>query len=175
MATKTISDEPAVRKSLIYVGVAAVAAVVGFFLVSHFLLGGSSNTPLPSVPALPHTVSTVPNVTPAPTPGEETSGGSDPFSHPVGMAPAPAQVPVAATPAASVLASTQVNPHFTLSVAQVTGTAANLTFNGKAISAVHAGDKLPDGVVVQKVASGCAQFSQGGKLFSVCQGQTVNH
>lgn len=179
MARKTAVDEPPVRKGLLVVGGVAVGAALLGFLIIHFALGGGGGeNPLPSTPAAPGVA--VPVATATPSSNEVTSGGRDPFGAPQGLAPiataAPAAAPAAVSapaPSASVLASQQVNPHFTLNVVKVAGSAADLKFDGKSITGVHAGDKLPDGVVVQKVADGCATFDQGGKVFSVCQGQTV--
>jgi hypothetical protein len=186
MARTQAQDEPVVRKSLLIVaGAAAGAALIGFVLMN-FVFGGGGDTaatsPAPAAQSQTGGV-TAPVHTATPTANNEvTSGGRDPFA-PQGLAAVPAAAPAAPAaaapaapaPSASVLASQQVNPnpHFTLNVVKVYGSAADVKFDDKSIEGVHAGDKLPSGVVVKKVADGCAAFDQGGKTFSVCQGQTV--
>lgn len=183
MARTLTQEEPAVRKGLLIVAGAAVgAAILGFILMNFVLKGGGSSpsAPLPTAAAPGIGSSSIPTATPVPANDEDTPGGRDPFSGPVGIAPLASSAPAAAAapavqaaPKPSVLAVAQVNPHFSLNVVKVTGNAADLKFDGKAISGVHPGDKLPDGVQVQNVGDGCASFNQGGQIFSVCQGQTV--
>jgi hypothetical protein len=181
MARKQFEEEKPVRKSVLIIGAVALGAAILGFVLMNFVFGGSDNVaPLPSTPTVPGVAAPVATPTPIPVNNEETSGGRDPFSGPQGLAavttPAPA-APTASTAPASAstqtLASAQVTPHFTLNVVKVTGDSADLKFDDKSITGVHAGDKLPDGVVVQKVGDGCASFDQGGQVFSVCQGQTV--
>ncbi len=187
MARKVTEEQPAVRKSLLVIcGVAIGAALIGFVLVN-FVLAGHGGGAAPSTASstatstLPQSNTPLSTTTPAPASNEETPGGRDPFSGPIGIAPLSAPAPSAApaaqaaapAPKASVLAAEQVNPHFSLNVVKVSGSAVDLKFDGKSISGAHAGDKLPDGVIVNRVGDGCASFDQGGKVFSVCQGQTV--
>jgi len=176
MARKTVQDEPAVRKGLLVVaGVAVGVALLAFIVTRVFLGGGGGGIPLPSSPAVPGVAAPVHTATPAPTNNEVTSGGRDPFSAPQGLAPVATPVPATsapATPAPTALASNPAQ-HYTLSLVKVSATAMDLKFNNVPISNVHAGTKLPDGVVVQSIGNGCAAFDQGGQIFLVCQGQTV--
>jgi hypothetical protein len=187
MARTLTEEAPPVRKGILIVAGAAIgAALIGFILMNFVLKGGSGTAPtqpLPTSAVNPALGGTSPlsTATPVPVSNEVTPGGRDPFGNAVGIAPiatpAPVVAPAAQAPApaakTAVLASDQVNQHFSLTVVKVSGNSADLKFNGKAISGVHPGDKLPSGVQVQNVGDGCASFNQGGQVFSVCEGQTV--